>query len=164
MMMIDSDMGFHYDDIVRLILANKEFAGAAGPKKTAKLEFAANNCDSEGNLIPHKTDETGMISCTEVGAAFMLMSKTCAQKMAYSYPDLAFDGDEGKTEFALYDSFIVGQAPKRRHLSEDFAFCHRWTTIGGEIWLLPDVNLTHAGRAVWEGALIQALQGTPIDG
>lgn len=165
LMMIDSDMGWSYHDVVRLLLAKKDFSGGAGPKKTQKLEFAANNCSPNGDLLAHKTcPETGMISCTEVGAAFMLMSKACAQKMAEAYPELAFDGDDNKTEYALYDSFIVGEAPKRRHLSEDFAFCHRWTAIGGEIWLLPDLHLTHAGRAVWSGALIQALQGAPIDG
>ncbi len=162
---IDSDMGFHYDDVVRLILMKKDFVAAAGPKKTAKLEFAANNCSDDGTeLLPHITDpETGLISCTEVGSAFVLLSKHCVQCMADFYQDLAFDGDNGVKEYAVYDPMIVGEKKKRR-LSEDFAFCHRWRKLDGMIWLLPDVHLTHAGRAVWEGALIQELQGTPING
>ena len=159
---IDSDMGFHYDDVVRVLLANKDFVGAAGPKKTKKLEFAANNCDDEGNVLPLNSDpETGLVECTEVGAAFVCISKQCAQIMANAYPDLTFDGDNGVTEYAVYDPMLVGTTKKRR-LSEDFAFCNRWRKTGGQIWLLPDVILQHAGRAVWEGALIQALQGTPV--
>lgn len=164
LMMIDDDMVWHYDDVVRLLLMKKDFVGAAGPKKTSKLEFAANNCTPTGELLPLIFDpDTGLIRVTEVGAAFMLMSKACAQKIADAYPDLAFD-DEDKIEYAIYDPIIVGTYPKRRHLSEDFAFCHRWAGIGGEIWLLPDIKLGHVGRAVWEGALMQALQGTPVDG
>jgi hypothetical protein len=164
LMLIDSDMGWSYDDVVRLILMKKDFVGAAGPKKTQKLDFAANNCDDEGNLLAHETDsETGLITCTEVGAAFVLISKACAQKMADAYRDLSFDGDNDNTEYAVYDPMIVGSVTKRR-LSEDFAFCHRWRALGEKIWLMPDVHLTHAGRAVWEGALVQALQGAPIDG
>lgn len=161
---IDADMGWNYDDVVRMILANKDFVAAAGPKKTKKIEFAANNCDDEGNLLPLVSDpETGLTECTEVGAAFVLISKKCAEMIAESYPDLVFDGDDGVKECAVYDPMIVGDKKKRR-LSEDFAFCRRWRGIGGTIWLLPDVNLTHAGRAVWEGSLSQSLQGTVFHG
>lgn len=161
---VDSDMGWNYHDVVRLLLMKKDFVAAAGPKKTSKLEFAANNCNDEGDLLAHETDpETGLISATEVGAAFVLISKHCAEVMADHYDHLYFDGDDGVKEFAVYDPMIIGVKKKRR-LSEDFAFCYRWRATGGKIWLLPDVHLTHAGRAVWGGALIQALQGTILNG
>ena len=162
--LVDSDMGWHFDDVIRLILSKKDFAAVAGPKKTAKLELACNNCTDEGDLLPIEQDpETGMVGCTEVGAAFVLITKHCAESMADFYQDLVFDGDDGVKEYAVFDPMIVG-ASKKRRLSEDFAFCHRWRKIGGKIWLLPDVSLTHAGRAVWQGALKDALQGTPING
>lgn len=161
--MIDSDQGWHYDDVVRVLLTGKDFVGAAGPKKTHPLQFAANNCSDEGDLLPLKSEpDTGLVQVTEVGLAFMAISKSCAQKMADAYPELAFDDPPNK-EYALFDSFIVGDKTKRR-LSEDFAFCHRWRRIGGQIYLLPDVRLQHVGTSVWEGALIQNLMGSPIDG
>jgi hypothetical protein len=150
-------------DVVRILLTKKDFVGAAGPKKTQKLEFAANNCGDEGELLPIINDAQGLIQATEVGMAFMCISHACARRLADAYPETEFDGDNNNVEYAVFDSFTVGKAPKRRRLSEDFAFCHRWRKIGGEIWLLPDVYMTHAGRAVWEGALIQALQGSILD-
>lgn len=160
---VDSDMGFCFDDVVRMLLMKKDFIAAAGRKKTAKIEFATNNCTDEGELLPLITEEeTGLIECTDVGFAFVLLSKNCAQKMTDAYQDLAFDGDENTVEVAVFDPFTIGTAPKRRRLSEDFAFCHRWRNIGGKIYLIPDAVLQHAGRAVWEGALIQSLQGTPV--
>ena len=161
--MIDSDMGWHFDDVILALLAKKDFVGAAGPKKTQKLEFAANNCDDEGNILPIFSDpETGLYEVTEVGLAFMCISRECAEKMAAAYPDTVFD-DDGNLEYAVFDPFIVGNAPKRRRLSEDFAFCHRWRRIGGRIYLNPNTFLEHVGTAVWKGALVQALQGTPLN-
>lgn len=164
LMLIDSDMGWDHTDVVRMLLHKKDFIAAAGRKKTAKLEFAANNCGEDGELRAIEIEqETGLVLCTEVGAAFALISKHCAQCMVDFYQDLAFDGDDGVVEYAVYDPMIVGKNKKRR-LSEDFAFCHRWRALDGIIFLLPDVNLRHAGRAVWEGSLIQALQGSPVNG
>jgi len=163
--MLDSDMGWSFDDVVRILLSKKDFVGAAGPKKTAKLEFAANNCDDEGNLLALEQDpETGLIGCTEVGMAFMCLTRECAQKIWDAHPELEFDGDNDNKERAVFDPFIIGKAPKRRRLSEDFAFCHRWTDLGGKIWLLADAALQHVGTSVWRGALVQALQGTPVNG
>lgn len=164
LMWIDSDQGWRYHDVVRLILANRELVGAASCKKKFPLEFAANNCDDNGNLLKINWEaESGLVEVTEVGFAFMLMSKACAQKMADAYQDLKFPGDNGTDEYSLFDSFIVGEGPRRRRLSEDFAFCHRWRRTGGKIYLLPDVVLTHTGSYTWAGQLIDALTGQPID-
>ena len=163
MFSVDADMGWSHDDVVRMILHKKDFIAAAGRKKNEKLEFACNNCDDESNLLPIITDpETGLIECSDVGMAFAMISKNCAQKMAAAYPELIFDGDEKTLEYDLFHPMIIGTAPKRRRLSEDFAFCHRWRAIGGKIYLMPDVVLQHAGRAVWTGALIESLMGKPL--
>ena len=39
----------------------------------------------------------------------------------------------------------------RRYLSEDFAFCHRWRSCGGEIWLDVESRLGHEGTFLFEG-------------
>jgi hypothetical protein len=37
------------------------------------------------------------------------------------------------------------------YLSEDFAFCKRWTDIGGEIWADLESRLDHVGPSVFHG-------------
>jgi len=37
------------------------------------------------------------------------------------------------------------------YLSEDFAFCKRWTDIGGEIWADLESRLDHVGPSVFRG-------------
>jgi hypothetical protein len=36
-------------------------------------------------------------------------------------------------------------------MSEDHAFCKRWTDLGGEIWSVFDETIQHVGREVFTG-------------
>jgi hypothetical protein len=51
----------------------------------------------------------------------------------------------------------ASRAPSRsaqetgKYLSEDFAFCKRWTDLGGEIWIDRDSKLTHLGPIPFVG-------------
>src|SRR5258705_7261830 len=51
--------------------------------------------------------------------------------------------------FALFESMI--DPATGTYLSEDFAFCKRWTGIGGEIWADLDSRLDHVGPSVFHG-------------
>lgn len=152
MLLVDSDMGFNPNDVLRLLLANREYMGAAGPKKGYPIIFAANNATEDGDIMPTEIEmQTGIIKCTEVGAAFMLMSKACATKMVEAYKDeLAWDSGEGIMEYAVYDPMVFTTPKgKRMRWSEDFSFCKRWRKIGGEIYLMPDIELKHTGTHTW---------------
>jgi hypothetical protein len=47
------------------------------------------------------------------------------------------------------------------YLSEDFAFCKRWTDIGGEIWADLDSRLDHVGPAVFHGDIASQFAAAP---
>jgi len=51
--------------------------------------------------------------------------------------------------FALFDCMI--DHASGTYLSEDFAFCKRWTDIGGEIWADLESRLDHVGPSVFQG-------------
>ena len=38
-----------------------------------------------------------------------------------------------------------------RYLSEDFAFCHRWRSTGGDVWVDVQTPLGHEGSFMFEG-------------
>lgn len=149
MMWIDADMGWKPQDVVRLVLHEKDYIGAAGPKKKYPLEFAANNIDEHGSPIPCIFEGTELIEIAEVGLAFILMSRECVSRMVNCYESLEFNGGNDTKEYALFDPIILNG----RRLSEDFAFARRWQKIGGKIHLIPDIRLTHTGAHKFEGAL-----------
>jgi hypothetical protein len=52
--------------------------------------------------------------------------------------------------FALFESMIDQTGT---YLSEDFAFCKRWTDMGGEIWADLSSKLQHVGPMTFAGDL-----------
>ncbi len=155
MLMIDSDMGWDAGDVIRLLLSGRDFIGGIGPKKTFKREFAYTNVNDAGEIIPVELEvDTGIISISEMGMAFTMISKECAKKMAEAYPDTEYDGGEKIMEFAVFDPFIIPGT--KRRLPEDFAFCYRWRKIGGKVHAIPTIRLQHVGRHVWDDSLAWA--------
>lgn len=152
--MIDADQAWDVRDFVRLLLADEELIAVAGVRKVSPPSFAANCSDEHGNQKPVQIDmATGFLEVTNVGGAFVCITRSCVERMIEAYPDLAYNSAEGREEYALFAPMIVN----RRRLGEDFAFCERWRAIGGKIMVASDVSLRHVGKHVWEGAWLNEL-------
>lgn len=156
MLSIDSDMGWNPEDVVTMLLQKRDFLAAVGPKKAYPITFAYNLSDDNFKQIPMNHEiETNIAEVSEVGGAFVLMSRECCQKLADSYPELQYHGDKDVIEYAIYDPIILNvglDAPVRR-LSEDFAICYRWRKLGGKVEVLLDVTLHHVGAHTFTGNL-----------
>lgn len=165
MMFIDSDQGWNAVDIAYLLLLNREFIGAVSCKKVYPLEFAYQLLNDESQPIPlYHEVETNVAEIPYIGGAFVMLSRSCVDKMVNAYPELAYDMPDKVVEYALFDPMIinVSDAPRRR-LSEDFSFCHRWAKIGGKVYCKLDVTLQHEGQHVFTGNLFSHLTTTQRD-
>ncbi|MFZ0606764.1 MAG: hypothetical protein WAM75_03675, partial [Xanthobacteraceae bacterium] len=58
--------------------------------------------------------------------------------------------------FALFECMI---AEDGTYLSEDFAFCKRWTDMGDEIWADLNSKLQHVGPMTFSGDLSSQFVG-----
>lgn len=155
MLTIDADMGWGDDAVVRLICANKDFVSVAGPKKRYPLSFAANYTDDRGIPVNLQFDiESGTMEIGEIGSAFCLISRTCAEKMIKAYPELEYEGVTAEREWGFY----IPMVQRRRWYSEDFAFCKRWRNIGGRCYFVPDVRLKHTGMHTFEGSFSETIK------
>ena len=148
-MQIDSDQGWNPIDVVRLLQCNRDYVGAAGPMKKYPLTFCVNfearGVRTEGGM--------GMMEAVKVGGAFVMLSRSCVDRMIAAYPNMACDTEHGEVEYALYDPLIAVVDGKRFRFSEDYSFAYRWKAIGGKIFILPDIRLQHIGNHCFEGAL-----------
>lgn len=160
MLFIDADMGWNPQDVAHMLMLDRDLLAVAGPKKIYPLTFAFSLIDDYSRELPlYHELETNVAEVSEVGAAFMMISRNCAQKIADAHPELEFDNPEGVTEHAVFDPLIInkGKEYPRRRLSEDYAFCYRWRQLGGKVEVLLDATLTHTGGHTFKGSLYEEL-------
>ena len=92
------------------------------------------------------------------GTGFLMIRRHVLERMCAHplYASLQFSREHSHdalagspNRFALFECMID---PKNgTYLSEDFAFCKRWTDIGGEIWADLESSLDHVGPSVFHG-------------
>lgn len=153
LLFIDSDMGWEPESVLRLLAADKDFAAAAGPRKSDDLSFA---CDLVQPFV--RCPQTGFLKAHHVGGAFAMLSRRCLEAMVNGHPSTRYMDTQQKIWLhALFDTKVENE----RFFSEDYTFCHRWAQLGGDVWLDPSIRLHHAGRKVWSGALEQAFAPAP---
>lgn len=156
MIMIDDDQDWLPEDIVWMLLLKRDFLAAVSCKKLYPIEFAFNLIGDDGKqaMLRHEL-ETNVAEIPFVGAAFMMISRECAEKMAKSYPELEYNNPDGEPEYAVFDPVILKDGPTRRRLSEDYSFCWRWRRLGGKVEVKMDVTLGHSGSHRFQGNLYQ---------
>jgi hypothetical protein len=169
---VDADIGFEPQQVFRLIESGADVVAGVYPikrvnwekvrraieTKRPKLASAALDYVLEINDPDHVAVVNGFTRVRYAGTGFLMIRRHVFEKMcAYpAYAPLQFfrehslDALAGSpNRFALFECMID---PKTgTYLSEDFAFCNRWTDIGGEIWADLQSELDHVGPAVFHG-------------
>lgn len=160
MLMIDADQGWEAEDVIWMLLLQRDLIAGVSPKKCFPIEYAfnMNGDDGKPELLYHEM-ETNVADVPFVGCAFMMVSRACIEKMAESYEDLQYDAPDGQVEYSVFDPVILNanNGTPRRRLSEDYAFCWRWRKIGGKVKIKMDIKLQHAGTHIFSGSLLDHL-------
>jgi hypothetical protein len=114
------------------------------------LNYLGNTLEIVNNLTKVRHLATG----------FMMIRRDTIEKMGRAFPSTKYTDDvnflipeENKFAYALFDCGVVDD----HYLSEDWMFCNRWSTIGGELWIDVTINLTHTGIHDFAGCYMSAL-------
>jgi hypothetical protein len=62
-------------------------------------------------------------------------------------------GSENDHAYALFDCGVEDN----HYYSEDWLFCHRWTKMGGSIYLDVTINLMHTGNVDFKGSYLSTI-------
>lgn len=184
---IDADISFTTEDVLRILLHDKDVVVGAYPLKRVNWDSAhASKASSAKDLqtaateyvinIRFKNEEEektgkvpivdGLIEVHDAGTGFMCIKRHVIENMINAYPEthyqkepnfLMHETDDGK-RWALFDTMIDED---NRYLSEDYTFCRRWQKIGGSIWLDPGVILSHTGTYLYKGHSIFDIEEAP---
>ncbi|HXX05015.1 MAG TPA: hypothetical protein VEJ37_11870 [Xanthobacteraceae bacterium] len=173
----DADIGFEPEQVLRLIECGAEMCAAVYPIKridwdkvrstigsdrpdpaAAALRYVF-EVDDPGAVI----EKAGFVKVRYAGTGFLMIRRIALEKMCAHYPQLKFERDHSSDaatksdkRFALFECMI---AEDGTYLSEDFAFCKRWTDMGGEIWADRSSRLNHVGPMAFCGDLASQFVG-----
>jgi hypothetical protein len=177
---IDADIGFAADQVFRLLDFDAAFTAAAYPIKmldwdrittavgqhhsdpAAAFYYAI---DWDGSRVIEARN--GFARAPYVGMGFVLIQRSAlvrlAEAYAYAWPSLKAGNPVpvgGKPNCpGLFAPMI--EPGTGRYLSECFAFCRRWTDLGGQIWVDVQSKLTHVGPIPFRGDLFSQLEPIP---
>src|SRR3982074_3473177 len=172
LLFVDADIGFAPDQVFRLIESEADVVAGVYPIKRVNWDKAKRMLESDRPTAPaaaldyvleidnpdHIVVVDGFTRVRYAGTGFLMIRRHVLEKMCQhpAYASLQFfrehslDALAGSpNRFALFECMID---PKTgTYLSEDFAFCKRWTDIGGEIWADLESRLDHVGPSVFHG-------------
>jgi len=177
LLFVDADIGFEPEQVLRLLQCGAEMCAAVYPVKRIDWDKVKKTFDSarpnpaaaslqyvfEVENPDAVIARSGFIKVRYAGTGFLMIRRQALEKMCAQYPLLQYQRDHSldaaaasDMRFALFECMI---AEDGTYLSEDFAFCKRWTDMGGEIWADLDSKLNHVGPMTFRGDLSSQFAG-----
>jgi len=172
LLFIDADIGFTPEQVFRLIETGADMVAGVYPIKRVNWAKAKRAINADRPDIPAASLDyvlelddpdrvvvaNGFARVRFAGTGFLMIRRHVIEQMC-RHPDYAslqffrehsLDALAGSSNrFALFECMI--DPATGTYLSEDFAFCKRWTDIGGEIWADIESRLDHVGPSVFCG-------------
>lgn len=136
---IDHDLSWKPEDLLTLIETPGEVVAGTYRFKHADTEDVSymGTIHSDAAGLPVVRGD-GAIKARLVPAGFLKVTKEAVNRFMVAYPHLCY----GERYHQSVDLFNHG-AHEGLWWGEDYAFCRNWEAIGGNIWLVPDLDLTH---------------------
>ena len=182
LLFVDADIGFKSEQVFRLLESGADVVAGAYPIKRVNWEKAKRALEANRSDLPaasldyvleidnpdRVTVVGGFTRVRYAGTGFLMIRRHVLETMCAhpGYASLQFfrehshDALAGSpNRFALFECMI--DPATGTYLSEDFAFCKRWTDIGGEIWADLDSQLDHVGPAVFHGDIASQFAAAP---
>ncbi|MDR2851866.1 MAG: hypothetical protein LBV61_02225 [Burkholderiaceae bacterium] len=177
---IDADISFDPQDLLRMLLLDLDVVAAAYPVKNYRwpidvapgarevtraefmrqaLRYPVNS--HEAAALPLTPDANGLLEVTEAPTGFMAIKRGVFDLMRARFPHLRYVPDglwppERRAQcYRFFDTMV--EESTQRYLSEDYAFCNRWRSIGGRVFIDTRVSLGHTGTHEFRGSLADAL-------
>ena len=133
---IDHDLSWRPEDLLRLIETPGRVVAGMYRYKKDEPEYMGAILDGEDGRPQYRED--GCIKGFRVPAGFLKMTAEAVHLFMRAYPELTF----GLAYNPSTDLFQHG-AHEGVWYGEDMAFSRRWLAMGQDIWIQPDLELTH---------------------
>lgn len=171
LLFIDADIGFEPAQVFSLLAFDADVTAAAYPTKRIDWQ-RVRDVVVAGLPTPQSTSleyvfevedparivaRNGFVKARYAGTGFFLIRRQALMALCKAHPELQYRRTSLTTDplgnsanrYALWDTMI--DPVSGVYLSEDYAFCRRWSALGGEIWIDIESKLTHVGPLAFAG-------------
>lgn len=111
-------------------------------------------------LDSYLTIDDNLAKVKHTATGFMMIQRSVIENMMKAFPSTKYVDDvhflkpnENLYAYALFDCGVEDG----HYYSEDWLFCHRWTKMGGDIFIDVSINLTHTGVEDYAGSYIASI-------
>jgi glycosyltransferase involved in cell wall biosynthesis len=133
---LDHDLSFEPEGLLKLIEAEGPVVSGLYRFKKDEEEYMGILREAADGRPVVRSD--GCIRADKVPAGFLKITREAVDQFMKAYPELIY----GVRYNPSVDLFNHG-AHEGVWYGEDYSFSRRWRECGGEIWIVPDINLTH---------------------
>ena len=180
LLMLDADIGFDPLVVERLVRSGHDLVGACVPLREVKWERVHAAIKDVADLLPEElmavshyhavsflrdgeraTPIFGFLPARFIGSAMLLASRQVFVQMSRSdlvthYKRGAPRPDGQHEGWTFFDPLV--DPSDMLYLSEDYAFCYRWRTMGGTVWADLRSRVTHSGVVTIKGDIELSLR------
>lgn len=135
---IDHDVSWRPEDLVKLLDTEGDYVVGTYRFKKPEEEYMGQLLSNNDGTPMVREDGALATFCAPAG--FMKITSKAINRLIEKYPELLY----GERHTPHFDLFNHG-AHKFTWYGEDYACCRRWLDIGGQIWTVPDLSITHHG-------------------
>lgn len=145
---IDHDVAWEAGALLKLVDAPVDMVAGIYPQRRDPINYCVKWLDKDELWA---NPETGLLEVAGVPAGFMKLSRKQLESMVEQYPDTEFyvETAPDTKAWALFADYRIG----KHKMGEDYAFCRRWTDMGGKIWIDPEIKMGHIGNKTFQGHL-----------
>lgn len=143
---LDYDVAWEPPDLLRLIETEGDVVAGTYRCKIDEEQYMGTILTNE-DRTPKVRASDGAIAASLVPAGFLKVTKEAIDAFMVHYPDLCY----GPMFHLAVDLFNHG-VHDRLWWGEDYSFSRRWRSMGGEIWIVPNLSIDHhAGGKIYKG-------------
>lgn len=159
LVLIDDDMGWRANDVLRLVASEQPVIAAVGRKKVDKPNSDPDVWCTYLENGPLVQDAFGAVEVRYVGTGMMKIARPVFEQMIAAHPEWKRPGTPDMADEVRqnYYQFFRFDPDDRFEMGEDFCFCMRWRELGGRIWIDPAIELSHVGEKAYSGAISEIM-------
>ncbi len=142
--------------VLKLLETGHDVVGGAVPLKDGSGKLFACQLGLDPGDYAIATDGF-CLPAVHVGTGFLLVSRKAIVKLATLTHEQTFYVSGMPDSLNRAEWFLFADAVRdRKHLSEDWEFCRKWTDAGGKVYLRPDIDFVHVGEHQYVGSFDRA--------